>query len=126
MKRAWVGIAMIVLVVALSIWGLFSANHLLGGLERQLNDVQQTVQNGDYQQAKQQSQQITEDWEGSYRALCTFIPHDKLEQIDQSLATLNLNLEYEEYAQFSTEAARACTQLQHLRDTEFPTLENIL
>lgn len=126
MKRAWAAVAMIALAVVLCILGLFSTNRNISSLTDLIEKANTAISQGDSEQAAQYSTEITELWDSHYRVLCTYIPHDKLELIDQSIATLETNLNYEEYSQFSTELARASAQLAHLKDTEMPTLENIL
>lgn len=126
MKRAWAAVAMIAAAVILCILGLFTTNRNIASLTELIDKAESAISQGDSQQAAQYSAEIVELWNSHYRVLCTYISHEKLELIDQSIATLQTNLRFKEYNQFCTELDRASAQLAHLRDTEMPTLENIL
>lgn len=126
MKRAWVAVSMLCLVIILCITGLIFTNRNISSIDDKIKEAYAAVSQEDFELAKQYSEEIDDLWQKHYRVFCTYIPHEKLELIDQSISTLQTNLAYEEYAQFSTELNRSSAQLNHLRDTEMPTLENIL
>lgn len=126
MKRAWAAVAMIAAVLILCMMGLNATNRMIGELSEEFEQAHSAVSQGNIDLAQQHSQSIVQLWDQNYRLLCTYIPHDKLEQIDQCIATLQSNLQYQEYAEFSAELNRAHAQLEHLRDTEMPSIENIL
>lgn len=126
MKRVWAAIAMVILLLVLCITGLIFTHENISSLTNKIEETKNLVSQGEIEQAKQSNQELTQMWDDHYRVFCTYISHDKLEAIDQSMATLSTKLEYQEYSEFTTELDRACAQLRHLQDTELPTLENIL
>lgn len=126
MKRAWAAIIMVaVLVVLCTAVPIFTHQHI-ASLTDKINETKTQVSQGNIEEVERLSQEISLMWNKHYQIFCTYISHEKLEAIDQSISTLQTNLEYEEYAEFTTELDRACSQLKHLQDTEMPVLENIL
>jgi hypothetical protein len=126
MKRVWVAMCMMAFVVALCLTELFVTEKLANEMDASILSARQAVQNQDYAQAEEYSIRISEQWKRYHNMLSLYITHDRLEQIDQSFSILSTNLEQGMYDEFLVELRRAYGQLEHLRDTEMPTLGNIL
>ena len=65
-------------------------------------------------------------WEKYHKNLSMYIPHARLESIDQALTALPPLINYGVNDQFEAEYNRASLQIDRLKDTELPTLENFL
>lgn len=126
MKRVWVALVMMCTVFALCITELIIANKMTDHLSETLEKAQNCVKEQQIEQALQYSDRVAEDWEHYHKILSMFLIHDRLEQIDQSLAVLDTNLKCEQYDDFLSEASRTTAQLEHIKDTELPTIQNIL
>ena len=126
MKRVWAAGAILVVVLGLSIAGLFFSNHIISDMRGEIELVQQALEDDRLDEVKEHSEELLRLWREHYALLCTYIPHSKLEQVDQSLSVLAPQLQYEDFPQLASELGRAYSQLEHLKDTELPKLENIL
>ncbi len=126
MKRVWAAGAILVVVLGLSIAGLSFSNHIISDMRGEIEQVQQALESDRLDEAKEHSEELLRLWREHYALLCTYIQHSKLEQVDQSLSVLAPQLKYEDFPQLASELGRAYSQLEHLKDTEFPKLENIL
>jgi len=126
LKRAWAAIVMVAVLLALcTIVPVFTRQNI-ASLTDKISEAKIQISQGNVEEANRLSQELAYMWDEHYQVFCTYISHEKLEAIDQSIATLQTNLEFEEYAEFTAELDRACSQLKHLQDTEMPVLENIL
>lgn len=126
MKRTWAAIIMVAVLLALCTIVPIFTHQNIASLTDKINEAKTQTSQGNIEEVKRLSQEISLMWNDHYQIFCTYISHEKLEAIDQSIATLQTNLEYEEYSEFTAELDRACSQLKHLQDTEMPVLENIL
>lgn len=126
MKRVWAAGAILTVVLGISILGLTFSNRIISDMRGEIEQVQQALGESQLDVAKEHNDELMRLWQEHYSLLCTYVPHNKLEQVDQSLSVLATNMEYEEFSQLATELSRAYSQLEHLKDTEFPKLENIL
>lgn len=126
MKRVWAAGAILIVVLALSIAGLFFSNHIISDMRGEIEQVLQALEDDRLDEVKEHSEELLNLWREHYALLCTYIQHSKLEQVDQSLSVLAPQLQYEDIPQLASELSRAYSQLEHLKDTEFPKLKNIL
>ena len=56
----------------------------------------------------------------------TFIDHEPLKEIETSLEAMKVNLENDEFGDFSVELQKTISRLEDLNSTEMPLLGNIL
>ena len=126
MKRVWAAGAILVVVLGVSIAGLFFSNRIISDMRGEIEQVQQALEDDRLDEVKEHSEELLRLWRENYALLCTYIQHSKLEQVDQSLSVLAPQLQYEDIPQLASELSRAYSQLEHLKDTELPKLENIL
>ena len=72
------------------------------------------------------AQDITNRWQEQQSLISTCINHDRLEEIGQTIISMKTFLEQGQIEDFLVESEIAKVQLNHLKDTELPTIENIL
>lgn len=126
MKRIWASvIILIILVVACSI-GLSTTQRISADLTQTVTNAKSAAENSDRRSAYELSSRAVSDWKQSHEILCTYMPHSKLEAIDQTLSALPALAQHESYDQFVSECDRAVTQIHYLNESETPSLQNIL
>lgn len=126
MKRVWVAAAIFVAVLGLCIFGLITTNKLTEDMSGRLNEMKSAEKSGNTSTALALSEAIIKDWHEYHMKMCMYMPHARLESIDQSLATLPPLISNGATDQFEAECERASAQIEHLKDTELPSLANIL
>lgn len=126
MKRVWAAAAIFVVLVALCISGIALTVHMTDNTEDYLEQAQQAAENKDKDKASNLIDTITEKWRGYHKIMSTYIPHARLEAIDQTLALLGPSIKNEDYDSFLAECNRAESMINHLKDTEMPTADNVL
>lgn len=126
MKRVWVAAAIFLVVLGLCTYGLITTNKLTGNMSVRLDELKSDVKNGKTAAALALSESTIKEWHGYHMEMCMYMPHARLEAIDQSLAALPpLITSPNGTDQFEAECERASAQIEHLKDTELPSLANI-
>lgn len=85
-----------------------------------------SLQQGDLEDAKQQTQQLSQTWDKKKKVLTALIDHSYLSAIDISVAELTENINYEERSQASEKNAKIKTQMEDIAQNEHLYFENIL
>ena len=126
MKRIWVAIGVLAVVIALCIVELTATVNITDELADTITTAQTSLKKGDEENARALCRQAFDDWQTHYDTMATFIAHSKLEQIDQSVTVTQTYLERGQLDDFMAEADRTRTQMERFKDTELPSLSNIL
>ena len=126
MKRVWAATVIFVILLCLSICGIALTAHMTDNTEDYLEQAHQAAEMKDYKKASDLIETITQKWKGYHKIMSTYIPHARLEAIDQTLALLGPSIKDEDYNTFLPECSRAESMVNHLKDTEMPTADNVL
>lgn len=92
-------------------------------------DIEYIIQNAsdkNIETARQLAEDVNVKWQEQQAFISTFINHDRLEDISQSMISLKASLSQQQIEDFFVECEVAKSQLNHLKDTEFPSIQNIL
>lgn len=126
MKRIWVAIIAFALVISLCVVENILVNKTISELQENISLVQDYVKSKNIENANITTQKINDIWENKNKTIEMLIAHDQLEPIQISIAVLKANLETEEYNDFIAESNKISAHLESLKDTESPTVNNIL
>lgn len=123
-------IASILLVAALAggaaahVWYL---THQAHALSQQLDQAQQQVQTGNWEEAYTITQQAWEQWEGQMFYLHITLHHQDIDQVSTAFQEALAILEQQEQpGEYAAANARILYQLELLVEAELPSLKNIL
>lgn len=105
--------------------GMHTTLQYTDNMIQKLSNAKSVSISGDYNHAQELCKQMKEDWQGCHEVLCTFMPHSRLEAIDQTLSTLPELCETNSIEQFYSECDRGAVQLEYLKESEVPTLQNL-
>ena len=126
MKRIWVAIIAFALVISLCIVENILVNKTISELQENVSLAQDYVKSKDIENANITTQKINDIWENKNKTREMLIAHDQLEPIQISIAVLKANLDTEEYNDFLAESNKISAHLDNLKNTESPTINNIL
>lgn len=126
MNRIWTAISILLVLMIGCITELTYINKITNDMKDRLLEINQYVENNSMETALKSSNELHEEWDKNHSIMALFITHDRLENIDQSVEIINANIKSDESSDFFTESARLYAQLNHLKDTELPTINNIL
>ena len=126
MKRLWAAGVIAAVLIFLCWTGYHQTNKISREMQDSLLQIKSSLQEGNRESALKMSEETISEWQSHYGVLSTFIQHSRLEAIDQTLSILPPLISHGTDDQFEAECDRATVQIGRLRDTEIPSLENIL
>lgn len=125
MKRLWASAIILVLVVVACIFGSNKTKQISKDMTQTIASAKNAANGGDMNTALKLSEKAITDWQDSHRILCMYMPHDRLESIDQTLSALPMLSYYGTTDQFTADCDRSITQIKYLNESELANLENI-
>lgn len=126
MKRIWISFVILVLLICICTLGAKASETQTGQTLSAIEELKSAVKNGEEERALSLCDSLLKGWEKSHRILCTYMSHNRLEAIDDTISTLPALLAGGEVTQFNAECDRAAAQLRQLTVTERFSLENLL
>ena len=126
MKRLWVSAFLLVLLLSLCSIGSYTASASSSSLTVQLNRLKSEIHQGNTSTALAISQNLQRQWELEHRRLCTFMPHDDLAPIGETLSELPALIRSEEIGLLESRCDLANALLEQLAGGETLTLDNLL
>ena len=125
MKRLWISLAIFVVLTGMCIIGLQYTEGVSADMIRTVEEAKSAEQRGEVDAAVELSRKAGSDWRNMHRVLCTFMPHARLEAINQTLAGLPMLGQYGAKEQFLADCDRSIEQISYLNEAELPSLANI-
>lgn len=126
MKRLWVSVFLLILLLSVCWLGNAAANQAAAEMNRQLSYVKGELHSGNLSTALAASQSLGRQWENEHRKLCTFMPHGELTDIEETLSMLPALIQTGETGQAEAQCSLAEAQLNRLSESESVTLDNLL
>lgn len=120
--------AIIILAVSVSacISEILILNSSISELKGDIQSIEAYVQDDNIETAINENKILEDKFQNKYSYLSTFIDHDRLEDIEESISLMCVNLENESKDDFFVESSKANWGLDHLNNTELPLLGNLL
>ena len=110
MKRLWIGIAALVVVLGACLWTTFAMNSIHDPISAKLERASEAALAGDWQAAKALARDAQSRWERSRRVTASAADHTPMDEVDGLFAQLPVYARGEEPVDF----AAACAQLSKL------------
>ncbi|XOQ44640.1 MAG: DUF4363 domain-containing protein [Clostridium sp.] len=125
MKRIWISLGIFIVLTGVCILGIWYTNQVTAQMIQTVSQAKAAEQRGDTETAVRLSRKAEEDWHSIHSVLCTYMPHSKLEAIDDTLAGLPMLCQYGGTEQFLADCDRSIEQISYLNESEIPTIANI-
>jgi hypothetical protein len=125
MKRLWISVGIFVVLVTICTLGTLNTKQVSEEMIHTITSAKKAAENGNNETALSLSKKAVDDWHTSHKILCTYMPHAKLEAIDQTLAALPMLSFYGTTDQFTAECDRGIAQINYLNESEIPAIQNI-
>lgn len=126
MKRFITSMVLLIITVSACIAETIFLNNTVSSFTQDIDSAMQKASDENLDSAMQIADDITDRWQEQQSFISTFINHERLEEIAQSIISMKTNLFKGQVEDFFVEGEVAKTQLNNLKDTEFPSIENIL
>ncbi len=110
MKRGWLGVGLLVVLLALGIVGQITMDTLHTDTIALLEQAALSAQNEDWGQAIPLAQQAQDRWQRSYTVTAAVADHSPMDDVDKLYAELQVYAQAQDAAHF----AATCTQLARM------------
>lgn len=126
MKRQIISIVMLFISLAICIWELIFLKFTINEFKNNIYNIQSSYSDKNSDEAINKTNSVIKDWKNQKTFLSSFINHDPLDEIETSLETIKIALENDENEDFLVECKKSLILLDNIRDTETPSIGNIL
>lgn len=129
MKKVVGAIILALISVAACAFSLFYIEDTSNTALSYVSKIQNQIQKDDYKTAEQSAKNLEKFWDEQNETLATFVHHEMLEEIGESIRSVNVILggfEEEEKVNLQVECKKTQTLLENFKDSEMPTITNIL
>lgn len=126
MKRQIISIVMLFIALAICIWELIFLKFTINEFKNNIYNIQSSYSDKNSDEAINKTNSVIKDWKNHKTFLSSFINHDPLDEIETSLETIKIALENDENEDFLVECKKSLILLDNIRDTETPSIGNIL
>ena len=117
---------MLFIALGICIWELVCLNFTIEDFKSNIYNIQTFQSDKNSDEAINKTNSIIEDWKKHKTFLSSFINHDPLDEIETSLETIKIALENDEQEDFLVECKKSLILLDNIKDTETPSVGNIL
>ncbi len=126
MKRLWIAVALLVLLLVASLINAWYVQSLTEQMASRLEQAQQLTREDQWDQAKKITDQVQEDWQSHHFYFHTVMRHSDTDQILRSFGAVLQYLELQEMDQYAAANADLVAQLGLLAEMEQASLVNVL
>lgn len=125
MKRLWASLILLVVLVTVCLIGVHTTRKASETMIQTVTAARDAEIGGDTSKAVSLSEKAVKDWRVSHSTLCLYMPHARLEAIDQILSGLPNLCKFGAKEQYLADCDRSISQLTYLTESEIPSIANI-
>jgi len=126
MKRVLTTIALLTFVLGVSLYSIFKVKTMREEMILYIEAVTAAAASGDSATLERSVEELCAYWEGEERTLIHFVRHTHIDQITQNISRLPAAAAYQNYSDLFADLASIRWQVEHIWESELPTLDNIL
>lgn len=125
LKNVWVLLGIVLTICGFCLY--YTIDSSAKTIEK-INEIQLCVASKQENSAKQKANALSKEWKSKQFFLSIIAHHENLEKIEESIEIMKTSLTNidNEYSDFWVSSTQALSSLENLRNTEIPTIENIL
>ena len=126
MNRSVIIAVLFALVVLLGVTGIADTYRMKEQMSELLLSAEVAAIAGDIERATTEAETIQKKWDKNEKRLLLYMKHNELDSIKQAIAELKFLIQYRDTAEFCAKINEALTMIEHIWESELPTLKNIL
>lgn len=126
MKRLWVGIGCLTVILAMGIFLSLAFGKLHGPLAEDLRQAGALAEAGDWESARALSSRCRTDWERYRNWVSAFADHEPVEEMEARFARLEVYAAAREQADFSALCAQLAAMAEAMGDSQRLTWWSLL
>lgn len=126
MKRLWIAVGLLALLLAASLTNAWYAQKLTGNMGERLRQAQTLTGQGNWDRAEALTRQVYEDWQDHHFYFHTLMRHSDTDQVLRAFRQVLEYLRLREPDQYNAANADLVAQLELLAEMEQATVVNVL
>lgn len=126
MKRVIFSIILLAIIIAGCMVEISFLDSTIISLTENIKNTETLINSDEMDKAIEKNNSTLKIWSNRKNLISTFIDHHHIQEIDETLAIMRALLENNQSEDFFSESSRVINQMEHLKDTEVPSIENIL
>lgn len=128
MKKVVISIGIAFLSIIICLISMFYVDSTAKKAENYVDQIQTSISNQQYNIALDETNELNKFWNDNHTMLSIILHHERIEEIEESIALIKSFLEHpsEENTDCWLEITRSMTKIKNLKDTEKPSLGNIM
>ena len=126
MNRLWLGLGILVLFLALSLWCGWVMGTFHADLAQQMEEASQTALAGDLEKAVATADRVQQRWQAHWKGTAALADHAPMEEIESLFAQLEAYGQASRAADFAAYSARLSRLLHATGEAHVPVWWNLL
>lgn len=126
MKKGWLAGGLLLLLVGLALWNVWTLGNLTEEAWNTLAQAEAQAEQGNWEEAGRLTEQARERWEAHSFYLHVTLQHKVIDEVQTGFAEVGEFIQNREAGEYSAANARLMNQLALMGEAERPTLENLL
>lgn len=129
MKKVVGALVLALIAIGVCVYSLFYVKKTSEQALLYIAEIQNGIEEDDYENSKISAQNLEDFWRKQNGAFSTFVHHEILEEIDESVRCINLiikDFDESEETDLKVACKKAQILLENFKDSEMPTIANIL
>lgn len=126
MSRLWLGMGILVLFLALSLWCGWVMGSFHAELAQQMEEASQTALAGDLEEAVATADRVQQQWQSHWKGTAALADHAPMEEIESLFAQLDAYGQASQIEDFAAYSARLSRLLHATGEAHVPVWWNLL
>ncbi len=126
MKRVFLAVTILLLIIILCVVSVSTVSLYRHDFTSRIQKLEESIYSQNFEELAQHAASVSRAWEHAEHVLIRFVRHIELDEITAAMTRLEKLAKYGDLAEFSAELNRIKTLLNHIYDSEFPHLRNLL
>lgn len=126
MKRIYVALILLLLSTLFCTFEFIYISQTTDKYTKSIELIEKTIDNENYNKAEDIIKKTVNDWNDSVSTIDMLLYHDYIDDISYSMASIPKYLELKEYNEIVITCTKIKEQLNSLKKSELPLIENII
>lgn len=125
MNRMIICTVVLLLIISISVLGVFSLDSSCKNLSQSLEEIRQAAIENDSEKASELTQKTIELWEKEEKTISLLIDHREVDEIEETIKSLPVYARQDNMEKLEEKSSIAAERVRHIRDKEKISAENV-
>ncbi|MBR3971838.1 MAG: DUF4363 family protein [Ruminococcus sp.] len=126
MKRIYITVLLLIFAGFICVYEFMFVSKNCDDFVYKINNLQKAYMNNEREEALMLSADINEDWNEQVKKIDMLLYHDYVDAITVNMSKLSIYIREEEAVSFYSTCREITDELESLKNSEIPNLENII